>query len=155
MLIDILTYVGIGVAILFVVLLILAMSGKGEHLKSWLGPVGGLVVAIVAFLGLSKAGGNGDLEKIRAENERIRKEMDRLKGEYDKVNADLAQAKSEYEEKLKDLQGKLDDSEATRDQLAEQLKSTADKDPIAWLKSLPDAERKKIISEINDDITWI
>ena len=149
-------YAAIGLGIVFLILLILAIAGKGESLRKWLGPIGGLVIAIVAILGISgAAGGNGDLEKIRAENERIRAELDKLKAESDALNAEVAQQKAAYEAKLATLQSQLDDKEAARLKLENELKNTAQQDPLTWLKSLPIEEQKKIVKQINDGITWI
>lgn len=150
-------YAAIGLGIVFLILLILAIAGKGETLRKWLGPIGGLVIAIVAIFGISAAAGgdNGDLEKIRAENERIRAELDKLKAESDALNAKVAQQKAEYEAKLTTLQTQLESKEADRQKLENELKNTMQQDPLTWLKSLPVEEQKKIVKEINDGITWI
>lgn len=149
-------YAAIGLGILFLILLIFAFAGKHEQLRKWLGPIGGLVIAIVAIFGISSAGGGSDdLDKIKAENERIEKELERLKAESAALNEQVAKQKAEYEAKLASLQAQLDQKEADRLALEKQLKNTAQQDPLTWLKSLSEAEQRKIIKEINDGITWI
>jgi septal ring factor EnvC (AmiA/AmiB activator) len=149
-------YAAIGLGIVFLILLIFAFAGKHEQLRKWLGPIGGLVIAIVAIFGISAAsGGGGDLEKIKAENERIQKELDRLKSESEALNAQVAKQKAEYEAKLAALQSQLTQKEADRLALENQLKNTAQQDPLTWIKSLPEDEQRKIVKEINDGITWI
>ena len=152
---NILLYVAIGLGIVFVILLILAAAGKGEGLRKWLGPIGGLVLAIVAFFGIKNATGGKDLDKIHAENERLTKELARLKDESDKLNAKYAQDKSEYEAKIANLENSLATSEAEREKAAKELADTASKTPMEWFNSLPADDKKKIKDEIDKGINWI
>lgn len=151
---DILLYVGIGLGIVFVVLLIIAMSGNHSGLKKWLGPLGGIVVGIAVFLGAKGLSGDGDLEKIRAENKRIREELEKSKQMLADADKNLAAAREEYEGKLKSLESQLESKESERKTLEEKLKNTATQDPMEWLKNLPAEEREKIKKEINDGIIW-
>lgn len=150
---NILIYVAIGAGALFLVLLILAIAGKGEQLRKWLGPIGGLIVVIVAVLGFrNRGGGNDDLAKIRAENERIRGELEKLKVEANDLKAKYAAEKAAYEQQLASLNQQLAAKEAERKALELQLGSTASKTPLEWFNSLPESEKQKIKQSIEGKI---
>ena len=152
---EILKYIAIGAGIFFLVLLILAALGKGESLRKWLGPIGGLIVAIVAVIGLSgKGGGKGDdaLKKIQAENDRIAKENAQLRAEADAAAKKYEADKAAYEAQLADLNTQLAAQVAQRKALEAKLGDTASKDPLAWYNSLPAADRKKIDAHIEGKI---
>lgn len=148
-------YVAIGLGIVFLVLLILAMMGKGETLRKWLGPIGGLVVALVAIFGISKAGGSGDLAKIRAENDRLEKELKRLNEQAEAIKTQHEKDKQEYEAKLLDLQTKLAAKEAEAKELETKLSAAANKTPMEWFNELPAEDKTKIKDEIDKGITWL
>lgn len=152
---DILKYIAIGAGVFFLVLLILAALGKGEALRKWLGPIGGLIVAIVAIIGLSgKGGGKGDdaLKKIREENERITKENEQLRAEAAATAKKYEADKAAYEAQLAGLNTQLAAVEAQRKALESQLAGTATKSPLEWYNSLPPADRKKIDDHIEGKI---
>jgi cell shape-determining protein MreC len=152
---KILIYVALGLGIVFLILLVMAMMGKGEKMPKWLGPVGGIMVAIVAVFGISKASGGGDLAKIRAENDRLEKELERLAAKRKEIDAQYEKEKQEYEAQLKTLQEKLEASETERKDLESRLASTAGKTPMEWFNSLPADEKTKIKNEIDKGITWL
>lgn len=151
---DVLFYIAIGAGILFVILLILAIAGKGEHLRKWLGPIGGLIVAIVAIIGLLPKGGgtNGDLAKIQAENARIRAELDKLKSDEAALRQKYEADKAAYEKQLADLNSQLALKEAERKRIEAQLAGTASKSPLDWFNSLPEADKQKIRNSIEGKI---
>jgi hypothetical protein len=151
---DILKYIAIGAGVFFLVLLILAALGKGETLRKWLGPIGGLIVAIVAVIGLSGKGGKGDddLKKIREENERITKENEQLRAEAAATAKKYEADKAAYEAQLAGLNTQLAAAEAQRKALEAQLAGTATKTPLEWYNSLPAADRKKIDDHIEGKI---
>lgn len=153
---KILLYVIIGLGVVFVLLLILAIMGKGDALRKWLGPVGGILVAIVAIFGISKAGsGGGDLAKIRAENDRLEKELARLNQEAEAIKAQHEKDKAEYEAKLKSLEAQLATKSAETKELENKLANMAGKSPMEWFNSLSADDKTKIKSEIDKGINWI
>lgn len=152
---DILLYAAVGLAIVFVILLILAIAGKGEVLRKWLGPIGGLVVALVAIFGIANAKGGDALKKIREENARLEKELAALKARSEKLNQEHAQEKAAYEAKVTALQTQLDTKEQERKEMASKLNKLASMTPMEWLKSMKPADREKVKEEINKDIDWI
>ena len=151
---DILLYVAIGAGVLFLVLLILAIAGKGDSLRKWLGPIGGIIIAIVAVIGLMPKGGgkNDDLDKIKAENERIKAELAKLKQDEAALRAQYEKDKATYEKQLADLNGQLAIKEAERKKMEAQLSATASKSPMEWYNSLSEAEKAKIRSTIEGKI---
>lgn len=152
---DILIYVAIGLGIVFLVLLILALMGKGESLRKWLGPIGGIVVALVAIFGISKAGGSGDLAKIRAENDRLEKELKRLDEQGKAIKDQHEKDKQEYESKLQALETQLAAKDAEAKALENKLSAAANKTPMEWFNELPAADKSKIKEEIDKGITWL
>ncbi|HHG85185.1 MAG TPA: hypothetical protein ENJ82_10610 [Bacteroidetes bacterium] len=152
---NILLYVALGLGIVFLVLLILAIAGKGETLRKWLGPIGGLVIAIVAIFGISQAGGGDALKKIREENARLEKELAALNERSEKLKSEHEQEKAAYEAKANALQVQLDEQEGERKELEKKLRDLAALSPMEWLKSLKPDEIAKIKEEINKDIDWI
>lgn len=153
---KILLYIAVGLGVLFLVLIVLAIMGKGEALRKWLGPIGGLFVALVAIFGISKAGsGGGDLAKIRAENDRLEKELARLNQESEQIKAQHEKDRAAFEEKLKTLEVELASKAAETQVLENKLAGMASKTPLDWFNSLPAEDKGKIKSEIDKGINWI
>ncbi|MEM0999228.1 MAG: hypothetical protein AAGN35_19385 [Bacteroidota bacterium] len=152
---KILLYVAIGLGIVFLVMLLMAAMGKGEALRKWMGPIGGIVIAIVAIFGITQAGGGDDLAKIRAENERLEKELKRLDEERQALATQHEKEKEEYETKLQSLQEQIASKQQEVDALETRLASTATKTPLEWFSSLSGEEKKTIKEEIDKGIDWI
>lgn len=153
MLNQILTYGGIGLGIVFLILFIVAITGDRKRVVSILGPVGLALVGIVVALGLRK-GGDEDLEKIREENDRIRKELETTKAERLAIETDLARIKSEYETKITDLTTQIKAKDKELAEALDKVVDTAEKTPEEWLAGLPPEKKAELLKSIRDEIDF-
>lgn len=151
---DILLYSIIGVAAVILILLILVIAGKGDQVKKILGPIGILLVGLVAAFAVSKATSSSKREdEIREENERIKAEREKLKKEFDDLNAEMEKARDEFEAedtRLEEIKEKVD---AKREELKAAIDKEKEMDNSEWLNSLSEEERKKILGDIDSEIT--
>jgi uncharacterized protein HemX len=149
-----LMYAAIVLGIIFVILMILGIAGKGEALRKWLGPIGGIILAIVAVLGIKSASGGGGqaalqqrIKELEKERDDLKARADDLKKQADALDAQYKKDKADYEASLAPLQTKLAESESSRQQLEASLASMVGKDPLTWFNGLPEAERQRILDK--------
>lgn len=153
MLNQILTYGGIGLGIVFVILFIVAITGDKKRVTSILGPVGLALVGIVIALGLRK-NDDGDLEKIREENDRIRKELADTKARREALERELVEVKDKFENRIATLEKDIAAKDAELEDALEKMLETVKKSPREWLDSLPADKRDEILNKIRNEIDF-
>ena len=163
--VRVLKYIGVGLGLLLLTVLILAAFGKMEAVRLVFTGIGSIIKAIwlwvtgligLIFGGIKKIGsffGPGKAEKqIAAENAQIRAELVSLRQEISLNQSFLNRERNLFERERELFESRIAQQEAQINTIREGITTMEQAGPQEWFNSLSDAEQQQIIDRANQDV---